>query len=270
MKLRMVAIAAGCALMMSAPIAGPRAQDGEIETDPRGEDVQMPAGDTEAGGGEEPSGAVEDLREAASVIRQMKQDEEAKKLLQQAQGVFVIPDYATAALIAGVSGGEGVLITKQDGEWSNPAFYDIGGLSIGAQAGAAAGSIVMVLVSDDAVQAFKKEDTSFALTADAGLSIINWSAWAQGDVGREGDVVLWTDVEGLMGAVAVGVEGVSWDDEENAEYYGRPVTMAQIFDGSLESPHDEEIDRLLSEVDAESPQREAMGRDGEESDGTMQ
>jgi lipid-binding SYLF domain-containing protein len=264
----MVAIVGCLTLLVCAPWAA-RAQEGEIDRDPHSghsETTPAPADEMEPGSEATTSGPVEDVREAAAVIRQMRTqtDGDAAQLLEQARGVFVVPDYATAALLAGVSGGEGVLLTKRDGEWGNPAFYDIGRLSVGVQVGAAAGSIVLVLMSDKAVESFKQEENTFSLTADAGLSIVNWSAWAQGEVGREGDIVMWTDVEGLMGAVAVGVSGVSWDEEENAAYYGRPVTMAQILEGEVKSPHEDEVKRLLSEAGSGDRRYEAMSRDADE------
>src|SRR5690606_16082484 len=172
---------------------------------------------------EEASGPVEDVEEAAGVLRAMEQNADMKRLLDDAKGVFLVPDYATAALIIGGAGGEGVLLKKQtDGQWSNPVFYNIGSLSGGLQAGAAAGSIAMVLMSDQALDSFQDE-TSFGLTADAGYSIVNWSDRNRAEIGLGTDVVMWTDTDGLFGDLSVGVTGITPDDDEMAEYYGQEV-----------------------------------------------
>lgn len=194
---------------------------------------------------EELAGPMEDVNESVTVLNQMQQDPDMRKLLDKAKGVFIVPDYAAASLIVGGSGGEGVLLTRTDNEWSNPVFYDIGSISAGLQAGAAAGSMAWVLMNDNAVDSFKKEN-NFSLTADAGFSIINWSARARGDV-SDNDVIVWTDTEGLLGELSVGVTDVNLDDEENQEYYGQEVTAQAILSGEVKNPHQEEIQQALRE-----------------------
>jgi len=196
---------------------------------------------------EEASGPVEDVEEAAGVLRAMEQNADMKRLLDDAKGVFLVPDYATAALIIGGAGGEGVLLKKQtDGQWSNPVFYNIGSLSGGLQAGAAAGSIAMVLMSDQALDSFQDE-TSFGLTADAGYSIVNWSDRNRAEIGLGTDVVMWTDTDGLFGDLSVGVTGITPDDDEMAEYYGQKVQPDAVFAGEVENPHEQMLQQALRE-----------------------
>lgn len=191
---------------------------------------------------EEAKGPREDLQEAIQVVQQMQSDAEVNKLLQQAKGIFVVPDYATAALIIGGSGGEGVLIPKTNNEWGHPAFYDIGSASLGAQAGVAAGSIAMILMNDKALQSFNQQN-NFSLDAKAGLSIVDWSARAQAQAGT-GDIVVWTDTEGLFGEVSIGVSDINWDDEENTAFYGEEVTAEQILSGNIPSANKQELGQV--------------------------
>lgn len=58
------------------------------------------------------------------------------------------PDYAKGAFGLGGDGGAGVLLARRDRGWRPPAFFNVGGISIGAQAGFEAGDLVMVLTSD--------------------------------------------------------------------------------------------------------------------------
>ncbi len=146
-----------------------------------------------AGNEQDLAGPAEDVQESAEVLAQLREQEpELARKVAEAKGVFIIPDYATAALLLGGSGGEGVLMTQENGEWGNPGFYDVGNIDIGAQAGAAAGALVLVLMSDEAVENFKISDTDFSLTAQAGLTLINWSAQVP-ETAEEGDVLVWSD-----------------------------------------------------------------------------
>ncbi|MCW8193833.1 lipid-binding SYLF domain-containing protein [Proteobacteria bacterium 005FR1] len=195
---------------------------------------------------EEIAGPQEDVVEAATVIEEMQQDADLRQLLDEARGVFIIPDYALAALVVGASGGEGVLLAKVDGAWSNPAFYDIGGISAGFQAGVSAGDIAMILMSEDAVTSFLG-DNQFALNADAGFSIVDWAARARGQIGRGEDIVLWSDTEGLLAEISIGVNDINFDEEETAEYYGEEASATAVLAGEVTNPHPELLQQALQE-----------------------
>lgn len=189
-------------------------------------------------------GGRELLTEAIDVVRRMKEDGDLAGQLQQAEGVFIIPDYGRGALVAGVSGGSGVMLERQNGGWSNPAFYAMGAISAGLQAGASAGSMAMLLMSEDAVQSFK-QDNQFSLNANAGLSIIDWSANAQAAAGK-GDIILWSDTEGLFGGVSISVEDISFDEEESSAFYGQEVrTQSQVLASNASDPAVEQLKGAL-------------------------
>ena len=78
----------------------------------------------------------------------------------------------------------------------------------------------MVLLTDGSVKAFARED-AFSLGAESGLVMINGSAYVGEQSGSESDMVMWSDLEGLMAEAAVELSGISFDEEENFEYYER-------------------------------------------------
>jgi lipid-binding SYLF domain-containing protein len=158
------------------------------------------------------------------------------RLLDQAHGVFIIPDYAQAGAIVGGEGGEGVVLLRQDdqagGQWTAPAFFNFGGATFGAEVGVEAGSIAMLLMSDRAVEAFKTEDNNFSLDASAGLTIVDFSAKAEVSAGK-GDVVVWSDTEGAFVGAAIGVSDINRDDDEIEAYYGPGADAEQVLSGSV-------------------------------------
>jgi SH3 domain-containing YSC84-like protein 1 len=178
--------------------------------------------------------AAQQVSEATKVIRLMERDAGMKELLQQAQGVFVVPKYTRAALGVGGRGGEGLLLVKQNGKWSDPAFYNLGGISAGLQAGVETGAIALVLNNQKAVNTFMKEN-NWSLNADAGLTVANWSRKAQASAGK-GDVTAWADTEGLFGDVAVSVTDINFDKDETAAFYGKQVALQDIFSGKARAP----------------------------------
>lgn len=188
---------------------------------------------------------AQDLLEAAlGTIQEMRSDPEAWNLLQAAEGVFLVPRYGRVAAGAGVSGGEGVLLTRTDQDWSAPVFYDVGGISVGAQLGASGGEIAMILVTPEAVESFHQEN-NFSLTADAGFVLLDYSAIAEA-TSDEGDIIMWSDTEGAFAGVSLGISDINFDEEENAGYYQQPVTPMQIMEGQITSPHPELLRQELT------------------------
>lgn len=187
---------------------------------------------------EEPREEERDARELMSDAREtldgMRTEDELWTLVQEARGVFLLPDFGRAAVVAGARAGEGVLLVRENGAWSDPVFYDLGALSVGAQVGASGGEVAMVLLSDRAVDAFRRED-NFSLSADAGFSLVDYSEWDQARAG-DGDFVLWSDTEGLFAGVSLSVSDIHFDGEENAAFYGRDVGPAEIIAGEVEAP----------------------------------
>ena len=168
--------------------------------------------------------------DATAVIGRMAANTGMAAVLRQAQGLFVVPNYKRAALGVGARGGTGVLLVKQSGNWSDPALFTLGGISAGLQAGVEAGSLALVLNNQNAVERFRKT-SNWSLNAEAGLTVVNWNAMAQGSSGR-GDVVAWSDTKGLLGDVAIGITDIHFNQAQTNAYYGKAVTLADILAGS--------------------------------------
>lgn len=183
------------------------------------------------------------LREAARVIEKMKADPQLAKLIERSKGIYVVPDFGRGALVVGARGGAGVVLAHRRGKWSGPAFYDFGAISIGVQAGASGGSVAFLLMSDSAIDAFMSGN-KISLNAEAGLSIIDYSANGQGSWGK-GDIVMWSDNAGLYAGATISVSDVNWDDGNNRAFYGAKVEPAAVLNGSFQAPPVPELKNAL-------------------------
>ncbi len=191
--------------------------------------------------------AEERVNRAVVTVGKMKQDPEISKLLTRANGVLIVPHFVKAAAIVGGQGGEAVLLVRRDHGWSDPAFYHIGGASIGAQIGGQAGSMALLLMNDKAVDAFKEHSSNWSLDGSVGLTIVDYSAGAA-KVPGEGDVVVWSDTKGLFGGASVGVRNIGRDEDADRAYYGDPhVSSEQILAGDIHNPHRSNA-KLLQDV----------------------
>ncbi|MDL2356122.1 MAG: lipid-binding SYLF domain-containing protein [Pseudomonadota bacterium] len=224
------------ALMSASGLAGAQAGQAAVAT-------TAPASKQEAT-------ADKHVNDAVAVAQRMLAEPRMKELLQQAKGVFIVPTYGRAALGVGASGGAGVLVVKRaDGSWSDPAFYNIGGINVGAQIGAEGGAIAMVLNNEKAVNKFMQNNT-FALNAAAGLTIVNWAKIAQGSLG-DGDIVAWAGTKGLYGnLVAVGVSDIRYNQKLTNAYYHQTVSASDAVAGKYSNAQAEPLKQALASAPA--------------------
>jgi len=188
--------------------------------------------------------AVKHVSDAVGVVHTMNDDAGMTALLGRARGVFIVPTYGRAALGVGGAGGAGVLMVRHaDGAWGNPVFFDIGGLSIGLQAGVEGGPIALVLLNQKAVDSFRNRN-NFSLSADAGLTVVNFARMARGSTA--GDVVAWSGSKGLFGnAATVGINDVRYNQRVTEAYYGKPMTALQAIDSTETNAQADALRKVL-------------------------
>jgi SH3 domain-containing YSC84-like protein 1 len=189
--------------------------------------------------------AQDRVSDATKIVQQMQQNPSLAAVLQQAKGVFIIPHYGRGGFIVGGQGGGGVVLVKHAMAWSSPAFYSIGGGSIGAQAGGEGGAIAMILMTPKAVDHFENSGGSWSLNGGAGLTVVNWSGKTRTNTNR-GDVILWSNTSGLYGGLTASVTRISPDTKMDRTYYQRPVTSREILAGNVTSANADSLRNALA------------------------
>jgi len=165
-------------------------------------------------------------------------------LLKRAKGVFIVPSFFKGALVVGGSGGTGVLLAHDNGHWSDPAFLTLGSVSIGAQAGAKGGTLVMFLMTDKAVADFTQTN-NFSLNANSSLAVIKWSPAAQGSAGK-GDVIIWSGANGVFAGLDVSGADIHADTGYDKAYYNNKYTGTKEIIQSQISPAN--ASKLMTEL----------------------
>ena len=164
--------------------------------------------------------------------------------VDQAYGIFIVPQMLRGGFIIGGSGGSGVLLVRdqRSGTWSYPAFYTMGSLSLGLQAGADASELVLMIMTEQGLNAMLS--TELKLGADMSV--------AAGPVGKNAkaqtaDVLAFGRSKGVFGGVSVEGAVITPRNQWNRAYYG----------GGMISPMDILMRRLVSNSQAE-PLRSVM------------
>jgi lipid-binding SYLF domain-containing protein len=83
----------------------------------------------------------------------------------------VAPSIIKGGFIWGGSGGTGVFLVRNEktGNWSEPAFYTIGSVTFGLQIGGEASEVVILAMSEKAVDSLLS--SSFKLGGDASIAL---------------------------------------------------------------------------------------------------
>ncbi len=208
--------------------------------------AQADARAAETAGGASATSAQKHIDAAADVVRRMTADPGLSQLIAQSKGVYILPRYGRAALGLGASGGAGVFLAHMpDGSWSQPAFFNTGGISIGLQAGAEGGPVTLIMRNTKADSSFR-EKNSFNLSADAGFTVAKWSRDKAGEAGAS-DIVAWSGSEGLFGNVAtLAINDVHFNRRANQAYYGKAVSAQDVLSGTVSNAQADGLRKALS------------------------
>lgn len=153
--------------------------------------------------------------------------DELRSYSKEAKGLFIVPQLLRGALVFGGAGGSGVLLVRDEktGGWSQPAFYNIGAVTFGLQAGGDASELIFVVRTQRGLEQFYRSD--FKLGADTGLSIgpVGGSASV---AGITADVVSYGRTKGAFAGMALDGVVIAVSNDSNESYYGKPVRPVDI------------------------------------------
>ena len=185
------------------------------------------------------SDQTEVLAQATRTVVNLKHDPsfaQAHDMLRHARAVLIIPKLVKGGFIFGAEGGDGVLVERRGGHWSQPAFYTLGSASFGLQAGLEEAQIVLLIMSDRALRGI--EQSKFKIGAAADITVVTLSGGAEGATSGNlsGDIIAWTSATGAYGGLTF--NGSIVDDKSNwdSEFYGRPVSVSDIVNNRVHNP----------------------------------
>ncbi|WP_144184808.1 lipid-binding SYLF domain-containing protein [Elioraea rosea] len=169
---------------------------------------------------------------ATLTVNEIMTDQHAadvKAVLRRARAVMVFPRVFRGGFILGGEGGSGVLVARDGaGNWSSPAFYGLGSGSIGLQIGVSDSQIMLFIMNDRALNAVLQSQFKFG--ADASIAVATIGAGIEGSTTAafRADIVSVAKSRGLFAGVALEGSLMVRRNEDNAAYFGRPVSAEQI------------------------------------------
>jgi len=171
--------------------------------------------------------------------------------IDDAKGIFIVPQLLKAAFFFGGEGGSGVFLVKDDktGEWSEPAFYTMGAGSFGFQFGAQASEIVLLVMSQRGVESLLT--STFKLGGDVSVAVGPVGAGIEGSTAMNlsADLLTFARAKGLFGGISLEGAVIATRDEWNRDYFGKDVRPTDILvKRSVANPHSASLRASLAEA----------------------
>ncbi len=150
-------------------------------------------------------------------------------LASRAKAIIIVPNLISAGFFFGGRGGNAIILARNEqGQWSPPAFYTLGGLSFGLQIGGKTSELIITVMTEKGLNSIL--DRQVTLGGDAGLAIgeLGKGVNASTGMGLKSDMYAFARSEGLF--VGVSLEGsviaprYTW----NQQLYGSDATPRSI------------------------------------------
>jgi lipid-binding SYLF domain-containing protein len=171
--------------------------------------------------------AENEVRRAEATLQDFRNDPDMtwfRDHFKDARAILIAPNVTRAGFVFGGSGGQGIVLARQGGQWVGPAFYKMGAGSVGFQIGVDVSEVVVMVMSEKGVNALLSP--KFTLGADASIAAGPVGAGAASSV--TADFVSFARSKGVYAGVSLGGAVITPDDGGNAAFYGRPASPVDI------------------------------------------
>src|SRR3989442_10956422 len=151
-------------------------------------------------------------------------------LLDRAEAVAVFPGVLKGGFIVGGRGGSGVISRRVAGGWSAPAFFDLGGGSIGLQIGIASTDYVLLFMNENAVESLLSDKFEIGGEGSAAAGPVGRSASASTDVKLNAQILSYSRSRGAFAGLELKGVVIKPDNDDNLQVYS--MTARDILTGA--------------------------------------
>jgi lipid-binding SYLF domain-containing protein len=153
-----------------------------------------------------------------------------RDLLDKAEAVAVFPGVLKGGFIVGGRGGSGVISRRVAGGWSAPAFFDLGGGSVGLQIGVASTDYILLFMNERAVDSLLSDKFEIGGEGSAAAGPVGRSASASTDARLNAQILSYSRSKGAFAGLELKGVVIKPDNEDNNQVYG--MTARDILTGN--------------------------------------
>lgn len=160
-----------------------------------------------------------------------------KEILDDAECVAVFPEVIQAAFGLGGRGGRGVASCRTPHGWSAPAYFNLGGGSVGWQIGVDVTDYVMLFMTDEGLNSL----LSSKVTLGAGASVAAGPVGRQAEVATDGklnaQILSYSRSKGLFAGLALKGTVIELNEDDMRDAYGAGTTARAVLkDATAKAP----------------------------------
>ena len=159
-----------------------------------------------------------------------------RELLERAEAVAVFPGVLGAAFIVGGSGGEGLISRRTATGWSAPAFFKIGGGSVGFQIGAEKTDVILLIMNDGGLKGLLEDKFEFGGEAGVAAGPIGRKASATTNATLDAGILSYSRTKGAFVGAALKGGVLSPDNNKNRALYGKTSKEILLAESPVPTP----------------------------------
>lgn len=161
-------------------------------------------------------------------------------LLKSCQGIIIMRQYK-AGFIFGAKVGQGIALKRniKTRKWSAPSFVASAEASFGLQIGGQLSDAIILIMNKSGVQSLLL--TKFKLGVGASLAVGPVGRDTEAKVGQNTAYLVYSKAKGLYGGLVFEGGFISQDDGANKEFYGRKISVKEIFQNEDDVPDEAKV-----------------------------
>ena len=145
-------------------------------------------------------------------------------ILEKAECVAVFPNVIKAGFIVGGRGGRGVASCRSPRGWSAPAFFNLGGGSIGLQIGAQSTDFVLLFMTRDGINSLLSDEFTIGGDASVAARPVGRQAGAETDIKLNAQILSYSRSKGLFAGLELKGVVIKAAKDDMRDVYGEGVS----------------------------------------------
>lgn len=174
-----------------------------------------------------------------------------KEVLHNAKAIAVFPNTTKAAFFVGGRIGDGIISIKgEDGNWSDPIFMSLKGLSLGFQAGFQSSDIIMIFKTQRSIDGLSTGKITLGIDAGVVVAAKGAKGGAKTDEKLAANIQTFGKSSGLFIGVSLSGTSLHVSDNDDFDYYDTIVYVNDILthDKVKNKPESEAFKKALNRL----------------------
>ena len=190
---------------------------------------------------------IESSEDTLKILNQNSDIKHFEKYLSKSRAILIFPEVYEGGFIFGAKGGNGILLIKKGEKFTGPFFYSLGGLSIGLQAGAKSGRVVMTVMTHRGLKSILKERVKLGVDVDA-VVVTGGVGYSAESTPRLADVYSFSNNDGLF--VGTSIEGsyLQPRNDLNKVIYKKNLSPDEIIKYQSFNKETDDLTKIISRI----------------------